>query len=258
LDSIAKVVQVKPLPVVAALGGDTCVGKPLSLSASGGTSYLWTPATGLSSATVSNPIATPLVSTDYSVLITDVNGCTGNVNVPVTIYGPVTTEIKDTIINIGDSVLIGLDLGTNYTYSWNPIIGLSCTTCATPYAQPLVNTTYVVTMADKEGCYSGISRYTIEINPNVTIDVPTGFTPDGDGVNDIIFVDGWGIKQLLEYKIYNRWGQLMFETTDIKKGWDGYYRGKLQNVETYVYTAKAITYNEGKIITKKGSFNLIR
>lgn len=258
VDSIARVVQVKALPTVSAAGGDTCLGKPLSISATGGTSYLWTPATGLSSDTVSNPVATPSTSTDYSVVITDANGCTGTATAPVTIYGPLTTEIKNYMLNIGDSVLIGQDLGSNYIYTWNPVIGLSCTTCATPYAQPLVNTAYVVTMADKEGCYSGISRYTIEINPNVTIDVPTAFTPDGDGINDIIFVDGWGIKQLLEYKIYNRWGQLMFETTDIKQGWDGYYRGELQNVETYVYTAKALTYNEGKIITKKGSFNLIR
>ena len=67
-----------------------------------------------------------------------------------------------------------------------------------------------------------------------------------------------GIKKLIEFKIYNRFGQLVFETADINQGWDGYYRGELQPIETYVYFTSVETWLDGEILTKKGSFNIIR
>ena len=76
-------------------------------------------------------------------------------------------------------------------------------------------------------------------------------------VNDIIYVRGWGIEELEEFKIYNRWGQLVFETNDIETGWDGYFRGELQNVETYVFTATGLLYS-GTRVTKQGHISLLR
>ena len=89
------------------------------------------------------------------------------------------------------------------------------------------------------------------------MDVPSAFSPNNDGVNDIIFVKGWGLKELLSFKIYNRFGELIFESNDFEIGWDGTYNGKTQNVETYVYTVEALSFG-GKVLTKKGNINLIK
>jgi gliding motility-associated-like protein len=87
--------------------------------------------------------------------------------------------------------------------------------------------------------------------------VPDAFTPNGDQVNDIIKVDGWGIKKLLEFRIFNRWGNEVFYTDDINTGWDGYLDGKLQSQGTYMYIIKAEMWDDN-ITTLQGSFSLLR
>ena len=257
-DTLRKKFTINTLPNAQATGGDTCVGKPVQLSASGGTSYQWTPATGLSSTTIANPVATPSQSTIYNVVITDVNGCSATLTVPVIIYTPQTSVNVSQNIFIGDSIQLETGIDTNFIITWNPVNGLSCIFCPDPWALPLSNTLYTATYTDRAGCYSGVSYFNIEIDPRVTIDVPTAFTPNGDGSNDVIYAEGLGLKRLIEFKIYNRWGQLLFESDDFSKGWNGYYKGLLQNVETYVYTVKAETWFDGKTISKKGTFNLLR
>jgi gliding motility-associated-like protein len=87
--------------------------------------------------------------------------------------------------------------------------------------------------------------------------VPSAFTPNGDGVNDRIYPDGWGLKKLLYFKIFNRWGQLIYSSNDLKEGWDGTFQGVLQNVETYVYQVSALSYTD-ETLSKTGSFKLLR
>lgn len=257
-DTLRKKFTINSIPNAQATGGDTCLGKPVQLTASGGSSYQWSPATGLSSTTIANPVATPTQSTVYTVVVSNANGCSATVTVPVIIYTPQTAVNVTHDIFVGDSIQLVTGIDTNYIITWNPVTGLSCTLCPDPWALPLTNTLYTATFTDRAGCYSGISYFNIEIDPRVTIDVPTAFTPNGDGGNDVIYVNGLGLKRLIEFKIYNRWGQLLFESNDFKKGWNGYYKGKLQNVETYVYTVKAETWFDGKTISKKGTFNLLR
>jgi gliding motility-associated-like protein len=108
------------------------------------------------------------------------------------------------------------------------------------------------------GCFSTVNTYSIHVDPRATVDVPTAFTPNGDGTNDVIYVDGWGIRKLNYFRIFNRWGQLLFESNDIKTGWDGTYNGVPQNMETYVYQVSAETYVDKDPQLKTGSFKLIR
>jgi gliding motility-associated-like protein len=98
---------------------------------------------------------------------------------------------------------------------------------------------------------------TVFVDEKYSLDVPSAFTPNGDGNNDVIYVKGWGIKKLLEFTIYNRWGERVFTTDDINQGWDGTFKGKPQNIDTYVYYAKGLLYS-GKEISKKGTINLFR
>ncbi len=91
------------------------------------------------------------------------------------------------------------------------------------------------------------------------MDVPSAFTPNGDGINDIVYPDGWGIRKLIYFRIYNRWGQLLFESNDLKHGWDGTYQGAPQNMETYVYQVQVETYVDAEPrITKSGTVKLLR
>ena len=114
-------------------------------------------------------------------------------------------------------------------------------------------------MQDPNGCdFSDSGKIKIHVKP-ITLDVPTSFTPNGDGVNDVIYAKGWGISELTEFKIFNRWGQIVFETTDLEEGWKGDLKGNgvIQNIDTYVYIVTGKAYN-GKSMSKKGYINLIK
>ena len=86
---------------------------------------------------------------------------------------------------------------------------------------------------------------------------PSAFSPNNDGSNDVFRVYASGVMKEITLEIYNRWGEVVFETTDITIGWDGTYKGKQQDIETYVYTVRALMFND-EIITKKGNINLLR
>jgi gliding motility-associated-like protein len=261
VDTLRKVMIINPIPAIAARGGDTCLGKPIQLiSSGGGLTYTWSPVTGLNAANIPNPIATPTVTTIYTVTTTDGKGCQNDTLVTVNVIQPIPHILFDTTIIIGQTAPLAYHISPAglYTYVWTPTDSLSCKTCPNPHADPVVNTTYTLTVSDKKGCFTSQSTYEVKVLPETSLDVPTAFTPNGDGVNDIVYVRGWGIKSLLEFNIYNRWGELVFTTTDINQGWDGYYKGALQNVETYAWTARVETYVNGKSIVKKGFIKLLR
>lgn len=88
------------------------------------------------------------------------------------------------------------------------------------------------------------------------VDVPTGFSPNGDGTNDILYVRGYNIATMV-FKIYNRWGNLVFESTDINHGWDGTYKGQPQEMEVYGYVLDVV-FTDGSTAKKKGNITLLR
>jgi gliding motility-associated-like protein len=98
----------------------------------------------------------------------------------------------------------------------------------------------------------------IKIHNSCTIEVPKAFTPNGDGNNDILFIRGYKVKKLISFKIYNRQGQLLYYSTNPDEGWDGYYKGQIQNSETYYYTYEAETHKNGGLISGDGQFLLLR
>lgn len=259
VDTIIKKVIVYPLPEAMATGNDTCAGDSIRIFATGGLTYSWSPVIGLSNPNDSAPMAGPSQTTVYSVTVTDGKGCEKSDTAEVIIYQQPPQLNLDTTIVIGEEVPMNFDLGSNYTYNWTPTSNwLTCTTCPNPTAQPLENILYEVVVEDNIGCFSVISSYDIIVLPDTSIDVPDAFTPEA-AVNNIVYVKGWGIKTLLEFKIYNRWGQMVYENPmDIKQGWDGTYLGKLQNMDTYVYYVKAETYLSPEPISKSGHLLLIR
>ncbi len=234
-----------------------CEGELVQLMATGGTNFQWSPPTGLSDPNSPNPIADIDSTMEYIVTITDFGGCTDTAKVLAIIYQEIEPINIDTFLIIGETVQLNAFGGPGLEYDWSPSSGLSCDDCPSPIITAMSNVNYTVNVRDPEGCHSATSRFNIEVDRKSSIDVPSAFTPNGDGINDVIFVDGWGIRDLVEFKIFNRYGQLIYESNDLEEGWDGYFEGKLQNSETYVYTATVTTWlNE--TLSKNGSFNLLK
>ncbi|MES2566075.1 MAG: PKD domain-containing protein [Bacteroidota bacterium] len=257
-DTIKKVMQIFPVPTLTLSGKDTCQNKPTQLLANGGVTYTWTPAAELNNANITNPVATLSATTVFSVTANDAFGCVGTNTLLVTIQEPPTPISWDTSIVIGQTASLPGYVGAGFNYTWTPGDYLSCLTCPSPVASPTVEYIYSVTVKDSHSCFERINTYTVYIEGKSSVDVPTAFTPNGDGVNDFINVDGWGIKKLNYFRVFNRWGELIYETTDLQSGWDGIYKGVPQNMETYVYQTEVETYIDGDPIKKTGYFKLIR
>lgn len=259
-DTIRKPIQIVPMPTATVTGQDTCAGKPSQLGVIGqpGYTYVWHPGKNLNDSTIANPISTFSNTTTFTVEVTDPNGCTTAVTHQVYIQQPPPSINWDTSVVIGQQVNVPGYAGIGFTYFWNPSTDLSCTTCPVPVSSTTVDIVYTVVVADSMGCFNVTNTFSIHIDPLSSVDVPTAFTPNGDGTNDVIYVDGWGIRKLNYFRIYNRWGQLLFESNNIKIGWDGYYNGAPQNMETYVYQVSVETYVDKEPIFKTGTFKLIR
>jgi gliding motility-associated-like protein len=259
-DTIIKNIEIYPVPIASASGGTVCQGSPINLSADGGTMYAWFPTTGLNASNIPNPIAVPMDSITYRVKVSNQFGCSDTAFVFVDVIHPPPFINWDTTIVIGQGVPLSYYMSQpeNYNFFWTPADSLSCSNCLNPFGKPLKDIQYVLTVSDKSGCFTVQSFYNVKVLPLSSIDVPSAFTPNGDGHNDKVYVKGWGIKRLLEFNIYNRWGELVFSTNDMEVGWDGTYKGVLQNLETYAYTVVAETFVDEKPITKKGFIKLLR
>ena len=258
-DTASREVLVLPLPDVLGSGDlEVCYGDSAQLQAEGALSYLWTPDFRLTNNKISNPKAGLNESHIYLLAGTDSNNCTNTTNVAVYVQQiPEVSMPEDKIIIIGEEFPLIPNISNGSKYRWEPPTGLSCSDCPNPVAKPLKNTTYTLFVTDSLGCFETKKSFRVEVEPKFSLDVPEVFTPNGDGINDFIFPNGWGIQNLLEFKIFNRWGELVFEATKETPGWDGYYKGKLQNMETYVYYAKAQSYAD-EVISKEGYFTLVR
>lgn len=258
VDTVQKTMLIHPLPNPVAVGGAICLGENIQLNASGGEEYVWSPTETLDNPSIANPIAFPSLTTTYSVSVTDTNSCVNTADATVIVFQPPIAQntIDTLIIGEFDEVTAGPLEG--YTYEWTPDIWITCNDCNDVLIQPLADTTYFVTIRDSLGCFEVISRYEYIVLPLASLDVPDAFTPNGDGVNDFIYVRGWGIEDLISFEIYNRWGELVFETSDLNEGWNGQYKNEIQMADTYAYVVKAKPYISNIPLVKEGFINIIR
>jgi gliding motility-associated-like protein len=236
-----------------------CKGDSLHLTASGATTYTWMPSIGLNCTNCPNPTAAPSGTTTYKVVGVSTGVCKDSSTITITVdTAPVVTISPSITINKGDSTTLTATGGG--TYQWSPATGLSCTTCQSPVAKPTVTTTYCATVTSPEGCAASsvCTTVTIEIPaiPCGDLFVPNAFSPNGDGTNDALYVEGNCISTL-EFAVYDRWGNKVFETQNQNIGWDGTYMGKPMNTGNYVYTLNAAMTNN-TTVNKKGSIALVR
>jgi gliding motility-associated-like protein len=240
---------------VATTCGDT--NGSLTISPVGGTSpftYAWSGFPAQTTAT-----ATALAAGVYTITVTDANGCTGQFSGQVGASSPaVASAGNDTTIQAGTSV--SLQASGGVTYTWTPDSNLTCTNCSSPVASPSITTTYYVTATDADGC-TATDSVTISIKVEADcgeIYVPNAFSPGGDAnaENEKQCVYGDCIRSMT-FRIYTRWGELVFETTDRKNCWDGTHKGKALNSDVYVWTLQA-TLIDGRTVNKKGDLTLFR
>ena len=248
---------------------------PLNATITTGTDYSWSPANTLtnvgsglvsSSPLVLHPIATPKQTTDY-VLTVDNAGCPNplqetfhvGVTPPIIVFAGNDTAI---VANQPLQLHAAVNDSAANIFNWTPATGLNFTTIQDPVAlfspgQVGESITYIVRATNAIGCY-GEDTITVKLfEKGPDIYVPSGFTPNGDGHNDILRPICVGIKQLNYFRIYNRWGQLVFSTSQMEQGWDGNISGQAQPTGNFVYIVQGIDYT-GKIVFKKGNVMLLR
>ncbi len=257
-DTIAKGMTIHPLPEPTVNEGEICQGEGIELTATGGETYIWTPSTGIDNPNSPVVTASPSFTTTYTITVTDTNDCSQTVNSEIFVFLPPPSVQRDTILRIGDSDFTGLNLGDLYTYTWTPNIYLECDTCAQTTFTPLESTEYTLTIEDIQGCFAIDSYFFFDILPVASVDVPQAFSPNGDGINDILYVKGWGIDELLSFRIFNRWGEMVYESNDINQGWDGRYKGVIQNPDSYAYVVVVKNYILEEPQTLKGFVDIVR
>jgi gliding motility-associated-like protein len=254
-----------PFRITAAPGDTLCKGESLAMKATGAELYQWFPAEGLNNQYIATPKATPSTTTIYTVVGSDSDHCfTDSAKVPVKVYPiPDVFAGNDTTVNTGATLpLRSVSSPDVNKWKWFPANGLSCVDCAAPNAAIKNTITYRVDVSNEGGCksYDDITIHAVCNGGNYFL--PNTFSPNGDGANDVFYVRGKGVNRIQSLKIFNRWGQLVFEKRDITpndpgSGWDGTYNGKRADMDVYIYIAEVICENS-QIVALKGDVTLIR
>jgi gliding motility-associated-like protein len=197
-------------------------------------------------------------STSYNFVLPTSEGCDSVVTVNITVLPlpDVIASASSTTIYVGDSVQ--LDASGAAFYVWSPETGLNCTNCESPIATPLTTATYVVTGTDTAGCAtSDTVRIEVDIRCNEPF-IPTIFSPNGKGpaANELLCLYSNCVDQL-KFVVYNRWGELVFETDDITKCWDGFYKGTESMSGIYAYNLYILQL-DGTVVNKTGTITLVK
>ncbi len=253
-DTLVQLVIRPPVQAEIMPGDTICQGDELPLQAGGGLFYTWDPPLGLDLASIADPLASPLSTTDYIVTVSD--GCSSD-TASTTIWvlpAPPAFARPDTSVLRGE--IVALQASGGISYAWFPPEGLSDPTSPFPLASPDQTTLYTVWVTGENGCGASATAL-VEILPRCKgYAAPNVFTPDGDGLNDLFRPRRLGDERLIALEVYNRWGQRVFATAEDGAGWDGTFRGIPQPLGAYLYILRAACADEP--YQKAGSLTLIR
>jgi gliding motility-associated-like protein len=230
-----------------------CSNEPTQLWASGGISYSWSPRNLVFTPNRDTTLANPKSPTVFSVIVTDRMGCRDTAYTRINFSPlPMVNAGTNQVINFGESVTLSAT-SSNGTFYWSPNTSLSSTSSKTPLAQPSNTTSYIANLLDDYGC---IVSDTVVISLNGSLYAPNSFSPNGDGVNDVFKITSEDITKF-EILIFNRWGEKIFESTDVNFEWDGTHKGSLSKIDTYVWK---IIYSDVNTPNREiiGHVNIVR
>jgi gliding motility-associated-like protein len=273
-DTLTKpnVIKIVQRPLID-IGGDSIVCANLSLLHSGiflqpDTSivtWFWNFPNGNTSSLQNPPAQTYTTAGTFTITTTATNstGCKDTTTQRVFVNPlPTVTMPGQMTVQAGFPVTIPATYSPNTaSWIWSPSAGLSCSNCPTPDAGPKFNTVYQVYFTDDNGCVNMGSIEVIVICKNANLFMPNTFSPNGDGSNEIFYPRGKGLERVKTLRIFNRWGEVVFEKRDFPvnnaaSGWDGSFKGKKPQADVYVYQVEVFCDN-GEIIRLNGNIALI-
>jgi gliding motility-associated-like protein len=264
-DDSVKIRVARPFDLAFQNTYTVCEGNEVKLQVNGAATYSWINNTsGLSNTNTNSPIAKPSVNTQYTVVGKDADNCftdTARINM-VILTLPTVNAGQDVELLTGAPYQLQSESSNDVTaWKWEPAKYLSCVDCPAPTITPLEPLNYILKVTSSNGCF-GYDTVSVKlICSESRIYIPNAFTPDNNGRNDRFKIAGYGVKLVKYLKIYNRWGNLVFERTnfrldDVNGSWDGTFNGKPVDTGTYVYVTE-MSCNE-QSFTKRGTVNVIR
>jgi len=249
-DSIVTIeLLVDPATEIYVEGLELCLGEEGQLFVEGATEVRWSPTVGLSCDDCPDPIVSPTSTTSYKISAQSCLGTTVETSVTVYVNTPPELYVSDdvTILKGGSIKLIASTDDFTDVVTWtledNKVL---CDNCRELEVSPEETTTYYVRTIDDNGC-EAVEEVVVKVNDgcqSAKLDIPNMFSPNGDGFNDQFEIRYEGFSEIKTLKIYNRWGELVFETNDVDLYWDGTFRGKSLNPGVYVYYLEAICLSE--------------
>ncbi len=229
-----------------------CPGDTALLWATNSNNYSWTPIETLSNPDSSSTFAFPLEPTLYTVDVMNNIGCSVSENVFVDVYDlPFVSAGTDIWIQYGD--VVELQGSTIHNFYWESTDSMSCTNCLHPIVSPIQSSTYIIYVTDSNGCENSD---TVQIILDGALYVPNTFTPNSDGINDFFEIKGQEIKTF-EIWIFNRWGELIYNTKSMTDSWDGTYKNVPVQIDTYIWKIKYLDYQKN-YVDLTGHINVLR
>ncbi len=215
---------------------DGCPHDTFQLGASGAILYEWVPGTYLDDSTIADPVSSPITSVIYTLYGEDDLGCRDTATVDIELHPSAIIELGEDVTLHPSETIDLFAQGNCSFFSWSPSTGLSSDDISNPTASYTgQNITYVVTGATVFGC-ADLDTITVYSDDSLILTIPNAFQPGGNGNSSpTLDIIKRGEATLEYYRIFNRWGEMIFETADIEEGWDGTYQGEPQPIGTYVY-----------------------
>lgn len=258
IDSITHSVELYPLPVFD-LGPDTaiCYSDTITFTVpQENVTYTWNPNTYIYDIDSIHPFSVPasLITYYVTAMSTDLCQFRDTITVSINPLPEVSANPDSILINRGEEVQIQTTGAS--IYDWNPKEWLTNASIPDPIARPPITYIYIVTGTDGNGCinYDTVKIY-VKIKPQ--LDIPSAFSPGNDDINNAFELFYYDLKNLIDWKVYTRWGQVVFVGSDLTDSWDGKFKGKDQETGVYIYQVKAEDYFGG-VITRTGTVTLIR
>jgi gliding motility-associated-like protein len=223
--------------------------------------YSWTFGAGQSTSTLQNPSYVFPTASTYSVsLVVTPVACASLATTITKTVSIVAPPINQRYISLnavqGRNLQLEARTFGGATYNWSPASGLNNPSISTPVFNYNAEVDFVISITTGAGCVIKDSQL-VRIFKEKEIYMPKGFSPNSDGNNDKIFPRLVGVRSLSYFKVYNRWGQLIFQTSKDGEGWDGTFRGSKQPMESYVWIAEGIDIDNNPI-KRTGTFLLLR
>jgi gliding motility-associated-like protein len=251
-DSVLVVVNPRPVLQVSPPIAVICEGQSIQLQGSGASDYQWQPAAGLSSPTISNPVASPADKTEYQLIAINEFQCRDTTVVTVNVMeAPRAFAGEDKWIIEGSAdQLNGEATGQDISFTWLPDVFINDVNSLNPMVNPPRDTNYILKVAS----VCGEATDTAHVFVYKDVYVPNAFSPNNDGLNDT-----WRIPALTAYPehevtVFNRYGEIVFHNKNSTTVWDGSYKGKDAPVGVYVY--KILIPSKQRLL--KGTLTLIR